>query len=197
MTVILGPVFGLFLGHKTNLMIWIGVALAIAGIYFLCLFGSTDFSLRTGELLMLVCAVFGATSTLVIDRVAAGVNAALMSCIMSYTLGGVGLIVAPFVEDFSWTGLVGALPELTYLAIFSTGLCALLQVYAQRYSDPTVTTIMLSLESPFALIFGFLFLHEVLSGHEFVGCVFMLAAVLISQLPMPGSKGAEDREAEG
>lgn len=180
--VILVPVMGIFLKHKTSARVWIGAALSVAGLYLLCMTGGS-FRLAPGDLIILIGAVFWAFHVLVMDHFAPKANVALIVCLQSFTASAIGFAVAFFKETFAWADLLGALPSLLYLAIICTAAAYTLQGLGQREADPTVTSIVLSLESVFAVISGFLLLHETLSGRELAGCLVMLAAIIISQLP--------------
>ena len=185
--VILVPIVGIFLKHKTGIKVWIGAVLAVIGLYLLCITGG-DFHLAPGDLIILICAFFWAFHVLVMDHFAPKANVALIVCVQSFTAGAIGFAVAFTRETFAWSDVAGALPSLLYVAIFCSAVAYTLQGVGQRDADPTVASIVMSLESVFAVISGFLLLHETLSSRELLGCVIMLIAIIIPQLPDKKSK---------
>ena len=185
--VILVPILGIFLKHKTGLKVWIGAVLAVIGLYLLCLTGG-DLHLASGDLIILIGAFFWAFHVMIMDHFAPKANVALIVCIQSFTASAIGFVLAFIKEPFAWADVAGALPSLLYVAIFCTAIAYSLQGLAQRDADPTVAAIVMSLESVFAVISGFLLLHETLSTRELIGCAVMLAAIIIPQLPGKNDK---------
>lgn len=184
--IILVPILGIFLKHRTGWNVWAGAVLAVIGLYLLCL-TKGDFHFAAGDLIILIGAFFWAAHILVMDHFAPRANVALIVCIQSFTASAVGFVLAFIMEDFAWSDVAGALPSLLYVAIFCSAVAYSVQGIAQRDADPTVASIVMSLESVFAVISGFLLLHETLTGREILGCAIMFAAIILSQLP---SKGA-------
>jgi hypothetical protein len=121
--------------------------------------------------------------TMVMDHFAPKANVALIVCVQSFTASAIGFAVAFVREPFAWSDVMGALPSLLYVAIFCSAVAYTLQGIGQRDADPTVASIVMSLESVFAVISGFLLLHETLSQRELLGCLVMLVAIIIPQLP--------------
>jgi len=185
--VILVPVLGLFLKRRIGLKVWLGAVLAVIGLYLLCITGG-DFHLAFGDLIILIGAFFWAFHVLIMDHFAPKANVALIVCIQSFTASAIGFVLAFIMEDFAWSNVAGALPSLLYVAIFCSAIAYSLQGLAQRNADPTIASIVMSMESVFAVISGFLLLHETLSGRELLGCAIMFAAIIISQLPSKDSK---------
>lgn len=185
--VILVPLAGILFGNRTTLNVWLGAVLAVVGLYLLCM-TKDDFSLAFGDLIVLIGAFFWASHVLATDHFAPRANVTLIVCVQSLSAGVIGFAVAFIKEDFSWSGLLGALPAILFVAVLSTAFAFSLQAYAQKDSDPTVTAIIVSLESVFAAISGFLFLEESLSAREVLGCVIMFAAIILAQLPGPKAK---------
>ena len=180
--VIIVPILGIFLKHKIGIKVWIGAVLAVIGLYLLCMTGG-DFRLASGDLIILIGALFWAFHVLTMDHFAPKANVALIVCVQSFTASAIGFVLAFLKEDFAWSNIAGALPSLLYVAIFCTAVAYSLQGLAQRDADPTIASIVMSLESVFAVISGFLLLHETLSSRELIGCAIMFAAIIIPQLP--------------
>ena len=179
--VVLVPIGGLLLKRRIRPIFWFAVALAVAGLYLLCLHGSFKFA--PGDLLTLLCAAAFTVQILLIDRFAGELDPILF-CIAEFLtaaiLSAVGMLV--FEKPETAPILAHALPIL-YVAIFSCGVAYLLQIIAQRDGDPTVVSILFSLEAVFSVIASAIILHQRMSAREYAGCALLFAAVLIAQLP--------------
>ena len=182
--VVLVPVFGLFFKRKVSLPTWIAVVLSVVALYLLCIKG--DFSLAPGDLLVLVCAVCFAVHILVIDHFTAYCDGVKLSCLQFLFAGIISTICMFIFEDI----LSCALP-LLYVGIFSCGVGYTLQILAQKDSNPTVVTILLSLESVFAVIAGAIILKQQMTVREYIGCAIMFAAVILAQIQFPTKQKAE------
>ena len=202
--VVLVPLFGLFFRRKVSLPVWIAVVLAVASLYLLCIKG--EFSLAMGDLLVLVCAVCFAIHILVIDRFTAKVDGIKLSCVQFFVaavwatlakvvctllgLGGIGdtSVATSIFAVPDWAGIWACILPILYVGVFSSGVAYTLQILAQKDSNPTVVTILLSLESVFAVIAGAIILHQQMTGREYLGCVLMMVAVILAQIPNPFEK---------
>ena len=184
--IVLVPILGLFLKKKVSLPVWISVGLAVVALYLLCITG--DFSLAPGDLLMLLCAFFFAIHILVIDHFTAAVDGMKLSCAQFLVAGVLSAIGALFFEAPDLAAILSCILPILYVGIFSCGVAYTLQILAQKDSNPTVVTILLSMESVFAVISGAIILHQRMTGREYLGCVLMLVAVLLAQIPFPLKK---------
>ena len=199
--VVLVPVFGLLFKRKVNLATWIAVGLSVIALYLLCIKG--DFSLAPGDLLVLVCAVCFAIHILVIDHFTATVDGMKLSCVQ-FLVAAVWATIAKVVcvllgmngtgdvtsltSIFAvpdWNAILGCTLPILYVGIFSSGVGYTLQILAQKGSNPTVVTILLSLESVFAVIAGAIILHQHMTPREYLGCALMFLAVVLAQIPLP------------
>lgn len=187
--VVLVPVFGLFFRRKVTLPVWGAVVLSVVSLYLLCIKG--DFTLEPGDLLVLVCAVCFAIHILVIDHFTAFCDGVKLSCLQFLFAGIWSTILALIFDTISLQVLLDCALPLLYVGVFSCGVGYTLQILAQKDSNPTVVTILLSLESVFAVISGAIILHQQMTGREYLGCVLMFAAVVLAQLPMPQKKEAK------
>lgn len=181
------PLLGLFLFRKKEGMrTWIGTGLSIVGLYLLCM--KEGLRLGMGDLMLLLCAFLYAMQIICVEhfiRKTEGIYLALLQILASAFLSTIlmFLLERPAASDF-WA----ALPSLLYVGIFSGAAGYTMQITAQAYVDSTIASLILSLESVFSAVFGFLLLGQSLSGREILGCAFMLAAILFSQLPGIGTK---------
>ena len=172
--VVLVPVFGLFLKRKVSLPVWVAVALSVVSLYLLCIKGS--FRLAAGDLLVLVCAVCFAGS---------GRDGVKLSCVQFLFAGLWSAVCIPFFEHVDAAALLSCALPLLYVGVFSCGVGYTLQILAQKDSNPTVVTILLSLESVFAVIAGAIILHQSMTPREYLGCALMFLAVVLAQIPLP------------
>lgn len=191
--IVIVPVLGIFLGRKANGKIWAAVVLALVGAYLLSVAsGDEGFSIGMGEILLLLCAVIFSLHIMVIDRVAPKVDGVQLSCIQFLVAGLVSVIAALFLERDSFTlgGLLASWGPLLYVGVLSSGVAYTLQIVGQKGLNPAVASLIMSLESVFAAISGWLVLGQPLSPREMAGCALVFAGVILAQLP--GRKRAGD-----
>ena len=179
--VVIVPIISLLFGKRPPLNVYISVPIAVLGFYFLCIKpGST---LVTSDLLVLICALIFATHIIAIDHFSPSSDGVRMSLVQFAVAFMVNTILALIFEMPLDTSLVvDRLPAILYLAIGSSGIAYTLQIVGQKDCDPTVASILLSLESVFGVIGAALFLGERMSGREYFGCAVVFVAVILSQL---------------
>lgn len=182
--VILVPIIGLFLGKKLNLSLACAVLIAMGGIYMLCLSGGFD-AIYLGDVLMFTCAVSFAFHILTVDRFGIGMDGILLSMTQFAVCGAISLILSLALETTSFGALLSCTWEILYLGIFSGGIAYTLQIVGQKYAEPTVASLTMSLESVFAALGGWLLSGNVLSFREWLGCGLVFAAIVLAQLPAP------------
>lgn len=176
------PVMGLALGRIVSPLMLICVPVAVIGFYFLCV--KEGFSVGRGDILCLVCAILFSVQILIVDKYSAMNINPLVFCCAQYFAAGVIAIIGAFVSEApEASSIIAAKWSILYAAVLSSGVAYTLQVYAQRLAEPSVASLIMSLESVFAALSGWLILHEKMSGREFLGCALVLAAVVIAQLP--------------
>ena len=177
---VLVPVLGLFLGKKANLWVWIGVGLAMVGVWFLSV--NLEMTIQKGDILLLVGALFWAMQILALDHLTPKLDALELSFVQFLTAAVLGLVVSLITESGPLVSDPSAWGPLLYSGIVAVGIGFTLQVFGQSKVDPALASLILSLEAVFALVGGMLFLGERLSGREWLGCAVMLAAVILVQL---------------
>lgn len=182
MYIVLVPIMGLALKKKAPLNVWISVVIAVAGLYLLCV--KEGFTVRPSDLLVAACSVLFSVHILLIDYFTARCSGLKMSCIQFLTSAVVSGIGAFIFEAPSWAGIAPNIGAILYLGIFSSGVAYTLQIIAQKDANPTVLTILLSMESVFGVVSGAIFLREVMQPREYIGCGLMLSAVILAQLPV-------------
>lgn len=178
--VVMVPVAGLFLGQSVGKWTWLGCILAIVGLYFLCIKESA--SIQIGDLLQLMGALFWTLHILIIGYFARKVDVLKLSCFQFLTCSLLCLLTAALTETIVLNNILGAAVPILYGGICSVGIAYTLQVIGQKHAPPAPAAIILSMETVFAVIGGFLILGERLDGQEILGCVLMLSGMLVSQL---------------
>lgn len=187
--VVLVPICGLFLKKKVPLSVWIGVMVAVAGLYCLCI--KEDFTIVFSDFLVLLCAFAYTLQILVIDHFAPHYDGVQLSCVQFFFTALWSIIGMLVFEEPNWANLMACLGDILYVGIFSSGVAYTLQILAQKDSEnPTMVSLLLSLESVFGVLAGAIFLQEKMSGKEYLGCVLMLIAVVLAQIPAPAKKAA-------
>ncbi|HPT04359.1 MAG TPA: DMT family transporter [Bacteroidales bacterium] len=178
--VILVPLAGIFLGQRNKLKIWLGAILALSGMYFLSITG--DFSISPGDLLVLFSAFFWTAHVLLIGWLSPKSDSLILAGMQFMVCSILSLITAFFTEIISWTTILQAAVPILYGGILSVGVAYTLQVVAQKKANPAYASIILSLESVFAGIGGYLLLGETLNSRGLLGCCLMFSGMLIAQL---------------
>lgn len=189
--IVLVPLLSLFMRKKPEGHLWISVAIAIAGLYFLCING--EFRLGTGDISLLLCALAFSVQILCIDHYSEKVDCIALSAAQFLSSGIMSLICACFTETATVADFTVCIWSILYVAVFSSCIAYTLQIIAQKGGNPTVVSLIMSLESVFAVIGGVIILHEKMTGREYLGCVLMAAAVVLAQIP--SKKKAETAEA--
>lgn len=187
--IVLVPIAGIFLKKHPPKTIWISVALAVAGLYCLCV--TEGFSIAPGDFYVMLCAFCFTGHILIIDHFTQKVDGVELSCVqflVSAILSSIGMLAF---ETPSLAGLQACIFPLLYVGVFSSGVAYTLQILAQKDSDPTVVSLLLSLESVFATLAGAIILKDQMSMREYFGCALVLIAVLLAQIPMPAKKNTK------
>lgn len=189
--ILMVPILGIFLKRRCGAKIWIGVFIALIGMYFLCMNGT--FSLSGSDLLLLAGALCFAIQILVIDHFVSHVDAVRLSCIEFFVTGLGSCIVMIFTDMgpsaggiAQWTQSLctwDAWIPILYAGIFSSGVGYTLQIVGQKGLNPAVASVAMSLESVVSVIAGWILLDQMLGGREIFGCVLMFIAIIIAQLP--------------
>lgn len=176
------PLAGFFMYKKrTGVNVLAALVLAVIGLYNLCI--TESFTIAKGDLLILISTVlFGIHIQLISKYVHefVGMHFTCVEFLTGFILSG---ILAVLFEQPSWSDLAAAAPSVLYSGILGTGICYGLQATAQKYTDPTVAALIMSLETVFGALLGMAVLHEMITVKEGIGVVFVLAAIVIAQLP--------------
>ncbi len=181
MYIVLVPILGVFLGKKVRPLIYGCVAIAVVGLYFLCMTDSLSFGI--GDLYVLLCAFCFSIHILVIDHFSPKVDGVRLSSIQFLTAGIVCGIAMFLFEEPDLQDIFAAGVPILYAGVMSSGVAYTLQILGQKNADPTVASLLLSLESVFSVLAGWVLLGQALSGKELFGCGLMFCAIILAQLP--------------
>lgn len=179
--IVIVPIIGLFLKKRAGRYVWMGVALAAAGLYFLCIDGA--FTIGTGDLLVMCCAFVFALHILVIDYFSPRTDCVAMSCIQFFVCGILSGIPMLMFETVRLENIKECAVPILYAGVMSCGVAYTLQIVGQKNMNPTIASMILSLESVVSVLAGWVMLGQELTVRELFGCVLMFAAVILSQLP--------------
>lgn len=181
MYIVLVPILGLFSGQKPAPAAVFGVILAVIGLYMLSCMNASG--INTGDLLIMGCALAFAVQIRCIDRFAGSVDGIRLNCVQSLVVTALSLPFALFTEQISFSGIMACWPSLLFAGVLSMGVAYSLQITGQKHLAPTPASLIMSLESVFAALGGWLILKESMTVWEFLGCTLVFAAVILSQLP--------------
>ncbi len=182
------PILGIFLKKRAGLKIWISVAIAIVGMYLLCI--TDSFSLKPGDSLALLCSIIFAIQMLFADYFSPKLNGLKLSCAQFLVASTLNFILMLIWETPNISGILSAVVPLLYTGLLSSAVGYTLQIIAQKDSPPAVAALILSLESVFSVIGAWLILHQTMTLRETFGCLFMFAAIILAQLPGRARKSA-------
>ena len=179
--IVLVPLFGLALGKRVSWLLWLAVAIALGGMYLLCV--KDGFRVEKGDFYVFCCAVCFSCHILFIDHFVQKVDGIMLSCLQFAVCGLLSGILMFIVETPSASGILKGWVPILYTGILSSGVAYTLQIITQKHLSAAIAALVMSLESVFAALTGWLILHENLSAREFIGCVLVFAATLLAQVP--------------
>lgn len=181
MYIVFVPILGIFRGQKPTRWIPLSVLLGVVGLYLLSCVGVTQIS--GGDLLLIACALVFAVQILCVDKFAGAVDCLRLNCINAFLCSALSWIAVLFTESPTWEGIISCSGSLAYAGVLSTGIAYSLQNLGQKDLPPATASLLMSMESVFAVLAGWLVLKERLNQWEALGCVLVFIAVILSQLP--------------
>lgn len=179
--ILLVPLSSLFMKKRVRPIIWPCIAASVVALYLLCV--TENNSVELSDLLVLICAALYTVHILVIDRVSPHVDGIKLSCIQFFVAGVLSLIPALIYEGVDIEAITAAMPSVAYAGIMSSGVAYTLQILGQQKTEPTLASMIMSLESVFAVLTSMVVLHLAPTPRETVGCIIMFAAIIVAQLP--------------
>ena len=181
--VVLVPVFGLFLGRKGSAQLWVSMAIAVVGLYLLCMkdgFGS----IQSSDWLLLLCAVLFSFQIMAVDHFSPQMDGVRLSLVEFFVVSVESTVAALLFEQPAMAEFVTYAGPILYCGVMSSGVAYTLQILGQRDLNPAVASLIMCLESVFSALGGWMLLHQNLSFRESTGCVLLFAAVVLAQLPL-------------
>lgn len=186
--VVLVPILGIFVHRRAPYTVWIGIVLSLVGLYLLCI--TDSFSVAPSDMLILLCALFFALQILLVDRLP-DINGMHLCCAQLFVVATISTILMFVFESPSAALIVKHWFPLLYIGVFSSAIAYTLQIVSQKGSNPTVVSLLLCLESVFAVLTGWVIQGDRLSVREFIGCFLMFGAILLASIPVNSKKTAQ------
>lgn len=183
--IVIVPILGVFLKKKVQANVWLSVVISMAGLYLLCI--KENSGINKGDFLVFLSAFAFSIHILVIDHFSPIVDGFKMSCIQFFVCGIIASVPAIMFENPELKNILAAYTPILYSGIMSCGVAYTLQIVGQKYTEPVLASLILSLESVFAALSGWLILKEIFSGKELIGCILVFSAIIIAQLPSKSS----------
>jgi len=188
MYIVMVPVLGIFLKRKVSFMVPISVAIAVVGLYLLSFANVSRINL--GDIALLGSALLYAVQILSADRFVADVDPLRLNCLQVGVCAVGSAIVTVFTETVVISDLLNCWFPLCYAGLLSMGMAHSMQIIGQKHVEPAAASLIMSMESVFAVLSGWLLLHEVLPFQEILGCILVFIAVILSQIPVARKKKA-------
>lgn len=196
MYILLVPVWGIFLKKKVPPVIWVCVPLGITGLYFLCMEPGAGFSLNSSDIFLILCAIAFSVHIIAVDYFSPKTDGIKLSCVQFFVAFVLSSILAAIFDKPSFSSILSAALPICYAGIFSSGIAYTLQIVAQKYTPPAVASLIMSLESVFAVLTSIVVFRKMPSSHELIGSAIMFAAIIISQLPSKNQNTAKKLSAK-
>lgn len=185
--IVMIPVIGIFIGKRPGIKLWFCVALAVVGMYLLCM-KDGSFTIERADIMLLLCALAFSFHILVVDYFSPKVDGVKMSCIQFFVCGVLSAVGMLFTETPDIPNIQAAWLPLLYAGLLSCGVGYTLQIVGQKGINPVIASLIMSLESVISALAGWVILGQVLSPKEILGCVLMFVAIIITQIPIGNKK---------
>lgn len=185
--IVMIPVIGIFIGKRPGIKLWFCVALAVVGMYLLCM-KDGSFTIERADIMLLLCALAFSFHILVVDYFSPKVDGLKMSCIQFFVCGVLSAVGMLFTETPDISNIQAAWLPLLYAGLLSCGVGYTLQIVGQKGINPVIASLIMSLESVISALAGWVILGQVLSPKEILGCVLMFVAIIITQIPIGNKK---------
>lgn len=184
--IVIVPLLGLLFKRRVSGLIWVAVVIAVGGMYLLCI--TEGFSFGKGDLLVMASAFCFSAHILIIDYFSPKADGVKMSCIQFLVCGLLCAVPMLIMERPSLPQILAAWMPLIYAGVFSCGVGYTLQIVGQRHIDPTIASLILSLESVISVLAGWVILGQKLTVRELIGCILVFCAIILAQLPQKEEK---------
>lgn len=179
--ILLVPIFSVVLGKKIRPIIWACVVVSTVALYLLCV--KEGGRIQGSDFYVLACAVCYAIHILVIDKVSPNLDGVRLSALQFFIAGVISFFIMLMTENVTFEALKAAAPSIAYSGIMSSGIAYTLQILGQQKTEPTIATMIMSLESVFGVLTAMIVLSQVPTARETLGCILMFVAIIVAQLP--------------
>lgn len=176
------PLIGIFIGKRVPALTWVCVVFGFVGLFFLCINPEDMGSINKGDVLAFICSILFAVHILLVEKFAPDVDGIKLSCVQFIVSGVLTCIMMLLFEHPTAAAIKSAMIPLLYSGIMSCGLAYTFQIIGQKYTESTVASLLMCMESVFGVLSAAVILHELLTGREILGCCIMFAAIIVSQL---------------
>lgn len=176
------PLFGLIIGKRVPLITWICVVFGFVGLYFLCITPGDAMAINRGDVLAFICAIIYAVHILLIERFAPDVDGVKLSFMQFLVSGVISCVLMFIVENPRWDAIKTAMIPLLYSGVMSCGVAYTFQIVGQKYTEATVASLIMCMESVFGVLSAAVIISVIPTGREILGCTIMFAAIILSQL---------------
>lgn len=193
--IVIVPLVGIFIGKRVRWTIWIAVALCAAGLFLLCV--TQSLVIASGDIYLILCAFCFAGHIFSIDYFSSRTDCVRMSCVQFFVAAAFSLGCMALFEQPTWQSIGNGIIPILYAGILSGAVGYTLQILAQRDTEPAVASLLMCLESVFAVLAGWLLLGDLLSFRELCGCVLMLAGIVLAQSPLKKKTAFLEESHEG
>lgn len=183
--IVLVPILGIFIGKKCPFTAWIGAFMAVVGLYVLCIPKGTAFDIEFADILVFICALVFSVQILLVDHFSPKVDGVKLACIEFLTTGIITLTASFFTDTFYIASGRAAWIAILYAGVLSSGVAYTLQIVAQKDFNPTIASLIMSLESCVSVIASWLILGDAMNMRQIAGCAIMFAAIILTQIPVP------------
>lgn len=182
--IVLVPIYGIFLKKKSSPLVWLAALVAVGGLYLLCIPEGVGFVIELADVLVFICAAVFAVQILLVDYFAPMVDGVKLACIQFATSGVISLSLSLMTEKIDFNAIGNAWLPIVYAGVFSSGVAYTLQIIGQKNANPTVASIIMSLEACVSVVAAWIILGDAMSTRQIVGCAVMFAAIILAQIPI-------------
>ncbi len=182
MYIIIVPLLGIFVRKRVPVTVWISVVLAVFGMYLLCMTGANGFTISRGNIFEILGAFAYSFQILAVDYFSPRCDGVRLSLLQFSVCGVLCMIIALIFEAPTISGIMAAWIPIAYAGVLSCAVGYTFQILAQKNTDPVIASLLMSLESVFSLLAGWVLLHQKLSATQLTGCGIMFAAIVLAQL---------------
>ncbi len=179
--ILIVPIISVFMGKKIRAIIWPCIAVSVVALYLLCV--KEDNSIAPSDFYVLICAFLYSLHILIIDKVSPKTDGVRLSAVQFAVVSVISVVPAIMTEEITIEAIKAALPSIAYAGIMSSGVAYTFQIIGQQRTPPTLASMLMSLESVFAVLTSMAILHLIPTPKEAIGCVLMFAAIVVAQMP--------------